>query len=513
MEKQNFALIDMGSNSIRLVIYLIHSNGYYKEIHNMKIVARLSSHIEASGNLSNKGLDILIEALQNIQEVTRAHQVTNVQGVATAAIRQAKNQQDILDRISSETDFEFNVFSEYEEAYHGYLAIVNSTNIKDGISIDIGGGSTEITVFQNRELLHYHSFPFGAITLKQRFLENEIPTDEEITLLKNYIQDQFQTLPWLEKYKFPVIGIGGSARNISLIHQRSINYPLGGLHQYEILPQDIHQIKELLQRKSLQERQQVEGLSKDRADIIIPAVEVISSLIDIVNAPKFILSNKGLRDGIFYQELFNRIGIEQFPNVAEESFHQFTHEYEINIEHIKQVAKLVTKLFYELQGLKMLNLNGVDLQLLRQASRILYVGEYISREASSQHTFYLLTNQSIDGLTHTERLSIALIASFKSKSVLNDYITPYKNLLTKTQIKKIELLGAMLKFVYSLNRTRRNVISNVSVFLNSDMTLSFNLYYNNNAYFEEQLAAKYKKHLEKVLNLKIHLNLHELPSI
>ncbi|RXI99429.1 exopolyphosphatase [Anaerobacillus alkaliphilus] len=503
-QEQSIALIDIGSNSIRLVIFQLDGVGYYKEIQNLKVVARLSSHITEDGELSDKGVSVLLNTLKQFQEITRTYNLSIIKCVATAAIRQAKNQQAILKKIAEQTDFSIRVLSEYEEAYFGFLAVTNSTSINDGITIDIGGGSTEVTLFKNRKLLHYHSFPFGAISLKQKFIQNEIPTKEELENLRGYLKTQFETLHWLKQLDLPLVGIGGSARNLSLIHQRSKNYPLSGLHQYEMDFENLKEIINTLGKLSLKERQFVEGLSKDRADIIIPAAEAIIMLMEVTSSKSFIMSNKGLRDGLFYDELFNQNNITQFPNVAEESIYQLTRNYEINIQHVKYISKIATNLFDDMTQL-FNHLTKEDLRLLHLSCRVLYIGEFISHEASSQHTFYLLTNLSIDGITHIERLKIALIASFKSKATLQNYLKPYTDWFQRDEIDTIELLGAILKFSYGLNRTKREVFTSVHITEKSNEMMELKLHHNQDAYFEISQAKKYKKHLEKVVKRRIEL--------
>ena len=511
MNKKNIALIDIGSNSIRLVIFKIDERGYYKEIQNLKVVARLSSYIDENGYLTNDGISKLLQSLKYFQEVTRTYEISKIKCVATAAIRQAKNQDEILNKVNAMTDFSIRILSEYEEAFFGYLAVTNSTNIKNGVTIDIGGGSTEVTLFKDRKLIHFHSFPFGAITLKQRFIENEIPTQEEKERLKTFLREQFQSLNWLYNSNMPLIGIGGSARNLSLVHQRKYNYQLRGLHQYEMSFKSMNGIAHELKNMSFKERQMVEGLSKDRADIIIPAAEAICTLMEVTKAPQFIMSNKGLRDGLFYEELFLQLNIENFPSVVEESFYQLNQEYEININHVKYLSNIVNQLYHELKDYFYLTLTEDDLRLLLLSCRVLYIGEFINHETSSENTFYLLTNKTIEGLTHHERLKISLIASFKSKNVLHSYIENFKNWFTEEEVIKLELLGAMLKFSYALNLTRRELITKVNVFEFAPKDeLKLSLTYNSEPYFEQAKAQKYKKHLERVLKKRVDIMFRRL---
>ncbi|WP_216830030.1 Ppx/GppA phosphatase family protein [Alkalihalobacterium elongatum] len=507
MAERKLAIIDMGSNSIRLVIYTIKSNGCYHELHNFKVVARLSSHTKEDGSISDKGIEIIVETLSRFNEIIKAHQIDQIKGVATAALRLAPNQTEVINIIKKKTALSFTVLSDYEEAYYGYLAVTNSTNIEDGISVDIGGGSTEVTLFKNRKLLKYVSFPFGAITLKNRFIESDPPTLEEMNNLQQFLINQFSSLNWIVNTELPVVGIGGTARNLCLMHQRKINYPLPGLHQYELQPNDIQEVQQSLVERPFSERQNIQGLSKDRTDIIIPAIQAIASLIKVTNAPQFIMSNKGLRDGIFYEEVLQQIGIDQFPNVADESFFQLSYNYQIDNEHVKQVSKLASAIYKELSPYLLEKYNDEEnMQLLRYSARVLYMGEYISNEASSQHTFYLLSNKTIDGLSHSQRLAIALISSFKSKSYLLQFATPYSELLSKQQLKRYELLGAILKLAYSLNRTRRNVIYKCFVTKPSKRNIQLQLLCNNDYFFEEEQAQKYKKHIEKRLNFNFELH-------
>ena len=149
MEVRQLAVIDIGSNSVRLVINQIGPKRGYKELHNFKSVARLSAHIDEKGYLTNEGLNTLIVTLNRFKAILHSYPVDKVNIVATAAIRNAKNQQEIVKFISDRVGFEVRVLSEYEEAYYGYFAVINSTSLKNGVTIDIGGGSTEITLFEN----------------------------------------------------------------------------------------------------------------------------------------------------------------------------------------------------------------------------------------------------------------------------------------------------------------------------------------------------------------------------
>lgn len=506
MIEQKIGIIDLGSNSIRLVIFKIEENGRYKELYNLKIIARLANYIEENGHISEEGIRIVIDALKQFEPIVKHHYVQDVKGIATAAIRLAKNGQEIINKIHEETMFHFQILSGEQEAYYGYLAVVNSINIDHCITIDIGGGSTEITYVKNRELIHSHSFPFGALTLKQMFITLDKPTDTEKTKLVQFLKDQFLSVNWIKNTQVPVIGIGGSARNLCRIHQSKTNYPLFGLHQYCMQPDEVTKVNEWLRSKTLIERQKLDGLSRDRADIIIPAITAISVLLDVVSTPYFMMSNKGLREGIFYEKFLNQFNTKFFPSVKNETLFQLSKDYEIDTTHTSYLLHLVRMFMNECKEKEIVLYSEEEKEVLMNSTKLVQFGEYIDKASSSQHTFYLLTNRSLDGFSHSLRLKVACVASFKSKATLNKYLAPYQSLLTTQEIKRLELLGAILKFLNALNYTKRRIISSLTIQQSDPTTIDILINCHTDSLFEKEQALKQKKHLERALFCKINVN-------
>ncbi|WP_243291759.1 Ppx/GppA family phosphatase [Bacillus sp. FJAT-47783] len=491
---------------MRLVIYVQDKSGRLKEIENVKAVARLRNYLANNGELSDEGIHVLVNTLKAFQEVTRFHNLTNIRSVATATIRQANNQNKILTEVATNTDFRVRVLSEYEEAYYGFLAVVNSTSFQEGITIDIGGGSSEVTYFKNRRLQEFHSFPFGALSLKKQFVKGNMPTRLELKAVKEFLQKEMSKLPWLKGKKLPIIAIGGSARNVVQIDQALKKYPLAKLHQYELNKEDIMDVKNYLTSLPFEKLQRVEGLSKDRADIIIPTTEVFLELCNVVETSSFLLSRKGLRDGVLYEEILQQFGLTAFPNVIEESFQELAVEYEIDIPFTCQVTNLLMLLAKQLMEANVVQLTKTDLQILRNGSFVYNLGHYVDSESSSQHTFYLLSNRTIDGLRHKEQLALALIASFKNHSAFKQYIEPFMDWFSKEEQRKLRLMGALIKFTYSLNATKRNIVQDLFVAHKDNETVGINVYCNQNWQPEKYEAEKQKKHLEKTLKQKIELN-------
>ncbi|WP_332698489.1 exopolyphosphatase [Halalkalibacter lacteus] len=298
MKENLVALIDLGSNSIRLVIYKLDDTGNYKEVEKVKVSARLINYINIQRKVTKEGINLIIGTLLEFQKITCSYGISRIIGFATAVIRLSNNQKEILTEIENQTGFSFRVLSEYEEAHYGYLGVVHSMNIKEGITIDTGGGSTEITMFQEQNMVHYHSFPFGAITLNNEFTKWEQASDKQWDRLKSYLLTQYQSLSWLEGANCPVIGIGGSARSLARMFQTKSKSTL----RYDEIERRFAELSSLPMNK----RTKINGLSKKRKDIIIPGLQTILTLMEVAQAPHFIYSETTIRDGVIYEEFINK---------------------------------------------------------------------------------------------------------------------------------------------------------------------------------------------------------------
>lgn len=304
MKFPNKGLIDLGSNSIRFVIYKMTKKGKYKELLNVKRTARLSMHVDENKNITAEGIEKILHSLHYFKQLAELHEVEEVECVATAVIREANNQKYVLKKINKEFKMHVDVLTGFEEAYYGFLGAVHSTKVKNGVTIDIGGGSTEVTLFKKNKLIHAHSFPFGAVTLSKKFVAGKTPTEIELTGLSAFLSKQFSSLSWLVEVKLPVIGIGGTARNLYKVFQKNEISPSRTPIKRKMMPKDIRLTSEFLQAFSFEKRKEISGLSEERADIIIPGIEAIDQFMQVVKAPSFELSKYGLREGFCFSELY-----------------------------------------------------------------------------------------------------------------------------------------------------------------------------------------------------------------
>lgn len=298
------AIIDIGSNSLRLIIYGINDNSTFKIINEFKKTIRLGSYLTKDNYLTDGGIDIALNVLSNFKMICENYKVTDTYVVATEAVRRAINRVDVCNKIKRELGFDVNILSGKEEARYGYLAIKNSMIEKSAILLDLGGASMEITLMENGELKESISLSLGCIPLTKMF--NNIETEEKNIELKSFINNKLEEIPWIKKNnKMNVIGIGGIAKHIGRVSKGDKNYPKQLLHSYSMTKAEISQIYEEFLKLSIDKRFDLKGLSRSRADIFAAPLGAILVILEYLNSEKYIISAVGLREGIIYESLLS----------------------------------------------------------------------------------------------------------------------------------------------------------------------------------------------------------------
>lgn len=511
MSNERIGLIDIGSNTIRLVIF--ETDAYYniKELQNIKTPARLYLYLSEDKILSQEGIDKLTEIIKSFKRVAIQYEVDTLMPVATAAIRQSKNQQEIIDHIKEETGIKITLLAEEQEAYYGNYAVLHSINAENGITIDIGGGSTELTYFEDKKLVHSISFPFGVVTLKEMFFEGKDHNNSKaIKNTKKFIAEQFGSLPWIQQKEVPVIAVGGSARNIANIHQRMIDYPIAGVHAYQMTRDDLQATFDTLEKLDTDELNDLDGLSRDRTDIILPANLVFNTLFDTVAASNFIFSTKGLREGVVMEYLnIHHNNPFNLTEIRQQTVGRTARLYNIHPMVARQRVSIVDKLFSVLEKEGILEASDYWKTYLRFGAYLYYLGSYIDNDAQSQNTFYILSNSNLPGLNHKERVLLALLASFKNKSLLKQYTKEMTDWFDKDEMNRIQFLGGIIKFSEALNDSHVNVVKDISLEKIDANNYTLQIVHHGDILTEEYRTNRQKKHLERILDAKLNIKFTE----
>lgn len=289
-------LVDIGSNTIRLVIYNAKEDLDYDVVLNTKESVRLRNDVK-DGLLSEEGIAKLFRVLRQYAKIAKREKLDEFKLFATQTIRMVKNKSEIIDQVKEKLKLDIDVLSKDEESLFGFKGMHKYLeHKKNGVYVDLGGGSTEVVYFKNNKPIHYHSFDFGSIVLRN-MLSHSVPTEDEIAYLSSYLYGEFDTLPWLRGLHVPLIVVGGSSRNLVRI-DNFITKRGERTHGYKLGLREIARTRKLLMLLTISEIEKIEGFTASRADIIIPSIFVFESLFKYMNATYYQCSRTGLREGV-----------------------------------------------------------------------------------------------------------------------------------------------------------------------------------------------------------------------
>lgn len=433
-------IIDIGSNSIRLVIVDIN-NSAFTVLNQIKYSARLAKNMSNDGFLDIKQINIALDSLSYFKEYSTFHNVEELIIVATEAVRKAKNRDLFLSQAKKIFGYDIRVLSGQEECYYDYLATVNTLDIKNALIFDLGGASTELILIKDRKILESTSIPIGAINLTEKFNLNKNVTEEKLKALNDYILSLLKEVPWLYKNQnIHLIGIGGSSRTIGKIDRYIKNQGAFIAHNYSVTSNDVKSILNQTKDYMINKGKKVPGLTKDREDIFIASISVVDILLKIVKSNRMFVSGAGLRDGLLYEYLYgaNKLVPDVLEFSLENIIKQHLPEYYDGAYTWKIVEMLFNKLCY---GNITLSSNKKS---LKTATYLYDLGNNINYYQKDRNTFYSILNAPINGLNQKQILMAASIATvYNSDDILKEYLN--KKILSTKDLIIIEKLGLLLK--------------------------------------------------------------------
>ncbi|MGE4272746.1 MAG: Ppx/GppA family phosphatase [Desulfitobacterium sp.] len=459
---RTIGIIDIGSNSMRLVIVQISTNNSYRIIDDVKHSVRLGKDMLPNGNLHPLRMQRAIETLQFYKTLCDAIKTDSIIVVATEAIRKASNQKEFLELIYNSTGLSVRVLEGEEEAYYDYFSIANSFNMTENLIMDIGGSSTELIWMKDRKVQRMVSLPFGTISISEQLNEakgNIFAREKTIT---NKLIQTYHELGWLPHGK-ALIGIGGSFRNIAKINKKRSFYPLEMSHNYYLSSENVQDIHRLVTNTPAHRRKDIRGLSSERSDIIWGATTAINALIMYCGISDVYVSGHGLREGVIFEEILH--DLNPVEDVLDYSINNLISNINLNKNHAFHVWELCQSLFEQLKSLH--ELEESTLRILKTAALLHDIGINISYYDHHLHSFYIILNSQINGLSQQEVLMAAYTAaSHRKDKVKIDSV--HKGILQEKEIDTIHKLGVMLRISEALDRQMNKNITAVDCLIEED---------------------------------------------
>lgn len=464
----NIGIIDMGSNSVRLILVKVNHDMSFRLMEEHKESIRLGDGFTENMTLKPHKIEAALKTMRMFKRLCDAQNVTKILAVATAAVRKAKNGIELIDRIKMETGIDMKVISGEEEAHLDFIAVSSSLSIKDALILDIGGGSFELIWMENRLKKESVSIPIGSIDFAEQFNVKDALSEDEEQKILSFISNHLKNIPWLEKAKnLPLIGVGGTLRNIGKIDMLRRKYPLDIIHGYEVPLNGFNFIYEEIKNLEITEKRSFPGLSSDRADIFIGSLVLVKSIIDFTKSTSLIISGKGVREGLFYSFLKDKNIIIDNPLLL--SLENTGKNMGLDMVHMFQVRKLTKRLFDDLKEIHKIH---EDIDKIIDAATILHdSGIIINYYNHHRNSFFVILNSQVNGLTHRELVMSAYIASFHRKNKSYENFETYKLLIDQRDIEIIKAVSVLLRIAESLDKSMSSVVSDLYCEIEKDKVL------------------------------------------
>jgi len=461
-------MIDIGSNTVRLAVYQVMENGAHRVIDQGRWPARLSQKLTEDGILPLDAIEELAEVLRHFRRICTMHGASRIRAVATAAIRQAANGRQVLDKLNRDTGLSIELLSGEDEARYGSVAMLRTMDVREAFLVDIGGGSTEISLLRDRKLVRAVSFPFGCVnTAARHSLQGNAVSAAQLELIQDEIRARLRSEPWIAQNPgLPLIGLGGTTRAFAKLCQRSGDYPYANLHGYEPPDRALDDMLARLAPLNVDKRRKIPGLSKDRADVIVPGLAILRAVFRESSASRIVICGAGLRDGLFFETCLPKREPTVPGQVLEDSIRNLIALYpSAPEEHLAQVNRLAMTLYDRLAPAA--GLPESSRRLLDAASRLFRIGAIIDFNDSSDHTFYILMHAHWNGLSHRDILLTAAVASYKGPGPLRNKLASYRSILKEGDYDTAAKLGSLLQLAAALDRSESQAISSLDVSVQS----------------------------------------------
>mgnify|MGYP000002903219 CR=1 FL=1 len=419
-----YAAIDIGSNSVRMETAEIESGGEMRVLAQDREVTRLGEGVYRDGRISAESAGHTCAVLARMAAQYKALSADGVRAVATSSVRDARNQEEFLQRASEAAGTTVEVISGREEARLVQLGVQARWPQQGKVLIvDIGGGSAEVIASENGHMLDAVSKPLGAVRLRQAFLGEDPPAAAQLRQLQDYIAEKLEGVP----RRFGAAGwrrMLATSATAAAVASAIAGVPRAKRDRADRLSVPASHVRALykkLSRLDLAARRRVSGVGPRRAEIIVPGVAVLVHILNTFGFRKMYYSSAGVRDGIVADLAARGVGRERArlnPDQKKEVV-RLGIRYGVPMKHARKVAALAMDLFHALEGLHHLPMEYG--KFLEAAAYLHDTGHYVNDASHHKHSYYLVANSELPGFTARERELIASLCRYHRKSPPEDH--------------------------------------------------------------------------------------------
>jgi exopolyphosphatase / guanosine-5'-triphosphate,3'-diphosphate pyrophosphatase len=467
-DEQQLAVVDLGSNSFRLVVFTAR-DGWWKRTDEIYEAVRIGEGLAATGELGEAGMARAQAAMEVFAHFCRAGGLENdrVDAVATSAIRDATNARPFLDRAEAASGLSVRVLSKEQEARYGYLAAVNSTTLSDGVMLDIGGGSMQLVHVERRLARELDSWPLGAVRMTERFLADDKPAKpKQLRELRAFVAGALERAPWIARSGSRIVGIGGTMRNLAAAAQREAEIAEFGVQGFVLTREALDALVDELAELPPSERGKVPGIKPGRADIILGGALVVQAVLDEGGFEAIDVTEAGLREGVFFERHLARdSGSEAlFDDVRRASVVNLAAQYGMSPDrnpHVAHVARLALALFDELAAGGVHPGDSNERELLWAAALLHDIGMTVDYDDHHKHSRYLVLNAGLPGFAQREVALIGQAVRYHRKGMPS--LGPFESIADKGDDERLDRMSALLRVAEDLERSRDQLVREAHV--------------------------------------------------
>jgi exopolyphosphatase / guanosine-5'-triphosphate,3'-diphosphate pyrophosphatase len=466
---QKIAAIDAGSNAMRMIVGNVDDAWRVQTLENVRLPVRLGQDVFATGVLQEKTIQQAVDAFRHFQRVATNFGVVKTRAIATSAMREAENGDILLDRIARTSGIEVEVISGAEEARLIHQAVAGAMKLKGkrAVLVDIGGGSVEVTISENENIISTESYNMGTVRLlqkldgsKQRAFGMLSGRQPFSTLVREYAEAARRRIDHdLGSARVNLcVGTGGNVEDLGRLRQRYFKETDSTL----ITLSELETLIEVLSSLSVKERIRKFKLRPDRADVILPAAIVLLIIGREAHVRHITIPGVGLKDGLLLEMAEKLRTGPQMPHREQvwQSAMQLGRKYDIDANHAALTAKLARQLFDQSQSLHSL---GEEERLLLEVGALLHdIGHFINTIDHDRHGYYILQASPLIGLNVHQQEMVANLVRYHRKSIPASEDANFKSLPQKDRIT-VTKLSALLRLADGMDVSHANHVLSASL--------------------------------------------------
>jgi exopolyphosphatase / guanosine-5'-triphosphate,3'-diphosphate pyrophosphatase len=438
-------VIDIGSNSMRMVVFQKSSRFAFHLLNETKSKVKISEGCyENGGNLQPIPLQRAYDSLKSFLKISQSLKSRKVVCVATSALRDAPNSKEFLNKIKNDLKLNIKVIDGEKEAFYGGVAAVNLLHQNEFVTMDIGGGSTELCFIKEGKIVKSISLNIGTVRIKELFFSKK-----NIQGAKDYILEELKSIENLNiEIPAKCVGIGGTIRALGKVIMQNENYPLDVIHGFTYCYENQKKLFEkIIYAKNYDELKEI-GVKKERFDTICEGTFIFDTILEELQIKKVITSGVGVREGVYLTDIL-RTSNYKFPANFNPSVKSLLDRFELDTKQTAYFGGNAGKIFDALVPLHQLDLKYRTFLVI--ASKLHSIGSTLNFYKANDNTFDFILNGLNYDFLHTSRVTIAHIIKF-SKKTLPKYkdIVAFEALLPS--LEELQWLSFMISLNLCLNQ-------------------------------------------------------------